>query len=182
LLGISREELLLRYKILIINGPNLNLLGSREQEIYGTATLEEINQELEVIARKQGVEIEFFQSNHEGELIDKIHSAPGRFHYLIINAGAYTHYSIALYDALKAVSIPFIEVHMSNLASNPYSPSQPRIIRGCPLRILISSTFSKCWGSTLEKSLRTAGAKRGIISCLNKFLTSPCDILQSPLF
>jgi 3-dehydroquinate dehydratase-2 len=117
LLGISREELLLRYKILIINGPNLNLLGSREQEIYGTATLEEINQELEVIARKQGVEIEFFQSNHEGELIDKIHSAPGRFHYLIINAGAYTHYSIALYDALKAVSIPFIEVHMSNLAA-----------------------------------------------------------------
>ncbi len=111
----------MQYKILVINGPNLNLLGEREREIYGTATLEEINQELEVIARKRGVRIEFFQSNHEGELIDKIHSARDQTHYLIINAGAYTHYSIALHDALKAVSIPFIEVHMSNLeAREPF--------------------------------------------------------------
>ncbi|NLO21566.1 MAG: type II 3-dehydroquinate dehydratase [Syntrophomonadaceae bacterium] len=111
----------MKYKIMVINGPNLNLLGAREQEIYGTATLEEINQELEVIARNKGVEIEFYQSNHEGELIDKIHSARGQAHYLIINGGAYTHYSIALHDALKAVSIPFIEVHMSNLeAREPF--------------------------------------------------------------
>lgn len=102
------------YKILVVNGPNLNLLGEREKEIYGTATLEEINRELESLAREEGMDIEFFQSNHEGELIDKIHSARGDANYIIINAGAYTHYSIALHDALKGVQIPFIEVHLSN--------------------------------------------------------------------
>jgi len=111
----------LSYKIMVINGPNLNLLGQREKEIYGTATLEEINRDLESIAARKGVDIEFFQSNHEGELIDKIHSARGDADYLLINAAAYTHYSIAIYDALKAVDIPFIEVHLSNLnAREPF--------------------------------------------------------------
>ncbi len=103
------------YKILVINGPNLNLLGEREQEIYGTATLEEINKDLEIIAAQKGMAIEFFQSNHEGALIDKIQSARGDADYLLVNAAAYTHYSVAIYDALKAVKIPFIEVHLSNL-------------------------------------------------------------------
>ncbi len=105
----------MKNKILVINGPNLNLLGTRETQIYGTATLEEINKDLEVIAAEKGIAIEFFQSNHEGDLINKIHSARGNADYLLINAAAYTHYSIAIYDALKAVKIPFIEVHLSNL-------------------------------------------------------------------
>ncbi len=109
------------YKILVINGPNLNLLGKREKEIYGTATLEEINKDLEVMASEKGIDIEFFQSNHEGYIIDKIHSARGKIDYLLINAAAYTHYSIAIYDALKAVEIPFIEVHLSNIdAREPF--------------------------------------------------------------
>jgi len=101
-------------KVIIINGPNLNLLGKREPEIYGTATLEEINAELRVLAAEKGVEIDFFQSNHEGAIVDKIQSIQGEADYILINAGAYTHYSIAILDALKAVGIPFIEIHLSN--------------------------------------------------------------------
>lgn len=103
----------MQHKIVVINGPNLNLLGQREEEIYGTTSLEEINQDLQRLAMEKGVDIEFFQSNHEGALVDRIHAARGEAHYLLINAGAYTHYSIALHDALKAVGIPFIEVHLT---------------------------------------------------------------------
>ncbi len=101
-------------RVLVINGPNLNLLGQRETEIYGTLTLDEINDDLRILARNNDIEIDFFQSNHEGEIIDKIHDSRG-VSYLLINAGAFTHYSLAIYDALKSVQIPFIEVHMSNI-------------------------------------------------------------------
>jgi 3-dehydroquinate dehydratase-2 len=101
-------------KILVINGPNLNILGDRENEIYGDLSLDQINNELLDIAEAKGVNIEFFQSNCEGSIVDRIQSAKRQADYLIINAGAYTHYSIAIYDALKAVKIPFIEVHLSN--------------------------------------------------------------------
>lgn len=101
--------------ILVINGPNLNLLGQREPSLYGTQSLEEINQELESMATAVGVRIEFFQSNHEGELVDRIQQAQGNFEVIIINAGALSHYSIALHDALRAVNIPVIEVHLSNI-------------------------------------------------------------------
>lgn len=93
------------------------MLGMRERAIYGDATLEEINRELEELARRHGVQIEFFQSNHEGHIIDCIQAAGNRVDFLIINAGAFTHYSIAIHDAIRAVNLPVIEVHLSN----PYS-------------------------------------------------------------
>ena len=101
--------------ILVIHGPNLNLLGTREPEIYGSMTMQDINDDLQKQADEAGVYIDFFQSNHEGEIIDKLHEARGRYDYIILNAGAYTHYSIAIRDALAAIEIPTIEVHISNI-------------------------------------------------------------------
>lgn len=102
-------------KILIINGPNLNMLGSREMDIYGNLTLEEINNNLKEEAKRLPVEIGFFQSNHEGEIIDEIQKTVGRYDAIIINAGALTHYSYSIRDALKAVQMPIYEVHLSNI-------------------------------------------------------------------
>lgn len=101
--------------VLVLNGPNLNLLGTREPGIYGHTTLSDINARLQKRAEAAGVAIDFFQSNHEGALIDKIQEARGKADYIIFNAGAYTHYSIALRDAIAGVSIPTIEVHLSNI-------------------------------------------------------------------
>lgn len=103
-------------RILVLNGPNLNLLGTREPAIYGSRTLSQIEAELSDHARRHSVELSFFQSNHEGALIDRIHAArTDGTTFLIVNAGAYTHTSIALRDALAAVGLPFIEVHLSNV-------------------------------------------------------------------
>jgi 3-dehydroquinate dehydratase-2 len=102
-------------KILIINGPNLNLLGTREKDVYGTETLEDIAIKTSAEAAKLNVEIDFIQTNHEGEIIDRIHAARGNTDVIIINPGAYTHYSIAIRDAIKAVEIPTIEIHLSNI-------------------------------------------------------------------
>ena len=102
-------------KILVMNGPNLNLLGEREPEVYGVATLAEINARMVEWARPFGVEIDFFQSNHEGDLIDRLHAARGEVEAVILNAGALTHYSLALRDAIRAVELPVIEVHLSNI-------------------------------------------------------------------
>ena len=105
-------------KFIIINGPNLNLLGSREPDIYGYKTLEIINQELHQYASSLNIYLEFFQSNSEGSIIDKIHqSFKDKFNGIIINPAAYTHTSLAIADALKAVNIPSIEVHLSNIYS-----------------------------------------------------------------
>ncbi|NBV82614.1 type II 3-dehydroquinate dehydratase [bacterium] len=102
-------------KILVIHGPNLNMLGSREPSIYGTTTLESLNDLLEAQAKSQGVGLDTYQSNSEGELISKIQHAPQLYDALIINPGAYTHYSIAIRDALSTISIPKVEVHLSNI-------------------------------------------------------------------
>ena len=102
-------------KILVINGPNLNLLGDREKENYGEITLDAINSDLKALALELGVEIDFFQSNTEGEIVDKIQAAKGCFDGIIINPAAYTHTSIALRDALLAVKLPAVEVHLSNI-------------------------------------------------------------------
>lgn len=102
-------------RVLVINGPNLNLLGKRERDVYGTQTQEEIFGKILAEARKLNMEADFFQSNCEGDIIDCIHKANAKYDVIIINPGAYTHYSIAIRDAIKAVEIPAIEVHMSNI-------------------------------------------------------------------
>lgn len=102
-------------KIVVIQGPNLNMLGVREQQIYGPMKLEQIHAQMKEVASQNGVEIEFFQSNLEGELVDKIQECYGEAHGIIINAAAYTHTSIAIRDAIAAVNIPTIEVHISNI-------------------------------------------------------------------
>lgn len=104
-----------RMKILVIHGPNLNLLGKREPGIYGTCTLADINARLTDLARELGVEAAFFQSNHEGELVQKIQEAMGVYQALVINPGAYTHTSIALRDAISSTGIPVVETHISNI-------------------------------------------------------------------
>jgi 3-dehydroquinate dehydratase-2 len=102
--------------ILVIQGPNLNLLGSREPEVYGKTTMEDIHQKLGEIAKAHSVELSTFQSNHEGELIDRIQKAKqDGIDFIIINPGAFTHTSVALRDALIGVAIPFTEVHLSNI-------------------------------------------------------------------
>lgn len=104
-----------KLKVLVLHGPNLNLLGTREPEVYGTATLADIERMLRHSAAELGVDVEFFQSNHEGHLIDAIHAAAGRVDAIVFNPGAFTHYSIALHDAIAAVDVPTIEVHLSNV-------------------------------------------------------------------
>jgi 3-dehydroquinate dehydratase-2 len=108
-------------KSLVIHGPNLNLLGKREPDLYGTKTLDEINGLIRAHAKGKSISVECFQTNHEGEIIDRIQSAasegPGKCDALIINPGAYSHYSIAIRDAIKAIDIPAIEVHLSNICA-----------------------------------------------------------------
>lgn len=105
-----------KIKVLVINGPNLNLVGQREPEHYGTKTIDQINDLMTAKAKNYNMQIEFFQSNCEGQIIDKIHQGLEQtVNYIIINAGAFTHYSYAIRDALKGVNIPAIEVHMSNI-------------------------------------------------------------------
>ncbi len=103
-------------KIAVIHGPNLRLLGRREPEVYGTETLEDINAALDRVAAELGADLEFFQSNHEGEILDFVDEAAGRVDGYLINPGAFTHTSVALRDALLGVGRPFVEVHLSNTA------------------------------------------------------------------
>lgn len=101
-------------KILVINGPNLNMLGIREPEIYGTKTLKDLIEYVTNYCEPRDIEVEFFQSNHEGAIIDSIHAALEKFDGILINPAAYTHTSIAIPDAIKAVNIPAVEVHLSD--------------------------------------------------------------------
>lgn len=101
--------------IMVIHGPNLNMLGKREPEVYGKTTLEDINAGLKEAGNRLGLRVDFFQTNHEGAIVDKIQEIMNSHHGLIINPGAYTHTSIAIRDALLVLSIPVIEVHLSNI-------------------------------------------------------------------
>jgi 3-dehydroquinate dehydratase II len=104
-------------KIQVINGPNMNMLGVREPEIYGSLSLEEINNQLTRKGEELGLTLNFFQSNHEGDIIDKIQECYGNTDGIVINPGAYTHYSIAIRDAIASVGIPTLEVHLSDINS-----------------------------------------------------------------
>jgi 3-dehydroquinate dehydratase-2 len=101
--------------MLLINGPNLNMLGIRNTTIYGSMSLQDINLDIQNTAEREGISIDFFQSNIEGEIIDCIHKSYGVYQGIIINPGAYGHYSIAIRDAIEAVSLPVVEVHISNI-------------------------------------------------------------------
>ena len=103
--------------LLLINGPNLNLVGKREPSIYGSQTLEDIQEQLLILATELDVRLKFFQTNSEGELINRIHESLDSVEGILINAGAYTHTSIAIRDALLGVAIPYIEIHLSNIYS-----------------------------------------------------------------
>ena len=102
-------------RILVLHGPNLNLLGTREPEIYGYTTLDDINEMIAERAAEAGIETAFYQSNHEGDLVDAIQQANHKFDFIIFNAAAFTHYSIAIRDAIAAIDVPVIEVHISNI-------------------------------------------------------------------
>lgn len=108
-------------KILVINGPNLNFLGIREPQVYGSEKLSDLEKRLSIEAQELNAHIEFFQSNHEGAIVDRIQEAYGKIDYILINAGAYTHTSVAILDALSSVAIPFFEIHISNVhAREPF--------------------------------------------------------------
>lgn len=104
-----------RMKILVIHGPNLNLLGQREVDIYGRVTIKEINETLRGEAKRQKIDLKIVQSNHEGEIVDLVGKAGNRFHAILINPAAYTHTSVAIRDALMACGLPSVEVHLSNI-------------------------------------------------------------------
>jgi 3-dehydroquinate dehydratase II len=102
-------------RILVIHGPNLNLLGTRETDVYGKTTLEAINSQIRELAGSLGTEVEFIQSNSEGGIVDAVQSAMNGFNGILINPAAYTHYSVAVRDAIAAVNVPAVEVHLSNI-------------------------------------------------------------------
>ena len=102
-------------RVLVIHGPNLNLLGQREPAVYGTATLAEVDRRIQALARDLGASVDAMQSNHEGVIIDRLHAARGRYDAVVLNAGALTHYSYALRDAIASIPLPVVEVHLSNI-------------------------------------------------------------------
>lgn len=123
-------------KIMVVQGPNLNMLGVREQNIYGPMKLEQIHAQMKDVAEQNGVEIEFFQSNLEGEIVDKIQECYGEVDGLIINPAAYTHTSIAIRDAISAIAIPTIEVHISNISRREDFRKQNMIAPVCTSSIV----------------------------------------------
>ena len=104
-----------KIKVLMLFGPNLNLLGKRENQFYGDLSFEELNLAIKAFSEKEDIDCDFFQSNSEGTLIDKIQESESNYDYVVLNAGALSHYSIALRDAISSVDVPFLEVHMSNI-------------------------------------------------------------------
>jgi 3-dehydroquinate dehydratase-2 len=118
-------------KVLVLNGPNINMLGIREPDVYGTEGYEALEEAVREEAAATGVSVEIFQSNVEGELVTKIQKALGNFDGIVLNPGAYTHYSIAILDALKAVNLPAVEVHLSNIHAREDFRAKSVTAAGC---------------------------------------------------
>lgn len=142
-------------KILVINGPNLNMLGIREPDIYGAETYRALCARIEAFARERGVEVELYQSNHEGDLVDKLQAAYGDADGIVINPGAYTHTSVALLDALKAASIPAVEVHISDVSAREDFRQVSYIRAACIATI--SGHGTKGYLEAMELLLKEAG-------------------------
>jgi len=121
--------------ILVINGPNLNMLGIREPDIYGRKTYRDLVEEIEVAAKEMGVTVKCFQSNHEGAIVDEIQAAYGAFDAIVINPAAYTHTSVAILDALKAVGLPAVEVHISDVDAREEFRRHSYVTGACVARI-----------------------------------------------
>jgi 3-dehydroquinate dehydratase-2 len=133
-------------RILVLNGPNLNLLGTREPELYGTTTLAEIEAQVRNVARELGIEVEFAQSNHEGALLDALHAARGRFQGVLMNPGALTHTSLALGDGLVAAGLPAVEVHLTNPAARERIRHRSMTARGAVGTVAGFGARSYEWG------------------------------------
>lgn len=118
-------------RLLLLNGPNINRLGKREEDIYGSFTLEDVEQELTELLAKHHYKLDSFQSNHEGALIDKLHEADGKYKGIIFNPAAYTHTSIALHDAILSINTPVIEVHISNIHKRESFRHQSMVAPAC---------------------------------------------------
>lgn len=143
--------------ILVLHGPNLNLLGEREVDIYGTSSLEEINDKVKKAAAQAQVEVETWQSNDEGELIDKIHSVRGKAKVIILNPGALTHYSYALRDAISSADIPVIEVHLSNIYAR--EKWRQKSVTAGAAKGVIAGFGENSYLLAVEAALRIIGAK-----------------------
>lgn len=142
-------------KILILNGPNINLLGIREKNIYGEGTYEDLCKFIQNKAKELSVEIDIIQSNIEGELVTYIQNAYGKYDGIVINPAAYTHYSIAIYDALKAVNIPTVEVHISNIHSREEYRKKSVIAPACMGQISGFGMFSYEMGLIALTDMKT---------------------------
>ena len=145
-------------RILVLSGPNLQLLGTREPEIYGTETLEDVHDKLAARAEELGAMVVCHQSNHEGQLLDWIAAARSTFDGMLLNAGAYTHTSLALYDALKAVPLPCVEVHISNPEAREAYRKESKIAAACLAKV--SGFGTESYLLALEGLLRHLSKRR----------------------
>ncbi len=143
-------------KVLFLNGPNLNLLGTRQPEIYGSTTLADIERQVRVRGDELKVEIEFRQTNWEGQLVEWLHEAKGQFHAIVLNAAAYTHTSVALRDAIAAIGVPVVEVHLSNIHAREEFRHRSLIAGVCRGQICGFGAKSYCLG--LEAAVSLNGA------------------------
>lgn len=144
-------------RIAVLNGPNLNLLGVREPEIYGRETLAEVEARLRALAGELGVDVEFAQRNGEGELVDLIQKMRGRVDGALINAGAYSHTSLAIRDAFKSVSVPYVEVHISNIFAR--EPERHRTVLAGGAVALLSGFGTQGYDLALRGLVATLGAR-----------------------